>query len=105
MLSAPVRIIARNNLLAYGRANPRAAAPLTHWHEVVKAADWATMQDAAATFSKAKAIDADRLRFDIGGGDFRLVCAVDFKRRLVFVKFIGTHAEYDRVDARTVAQF
>lgn len=63
------------------------------------------MQDAAATFSKAKAINAERIRFDIGGGDFRLICTIDFVRRLVFVKFIGTHAEYDRVDAKTVAQF
>lgn len=100
-----VRIIARHNLFAYAQAHPRAASPLFHWHAIAKAADWATMQEAAEGFSKSKAICADRIRYDIAGGDFRLICAIDFRRRIVFVKFIGTHAQYDRIDAATVAQF
>ncbi len=63
------------------------------------------MQEAAAAFSKAKAINADRIRYDIEGGAFRLVCAIDSTRRLVFVKFVGTHAAYDLIDAATVARF
>ncbi len=63
------------------------------------------LADAQATFSKSKAINAGRIRFEVGGGAFRLVCAIDFPRQIVFVKFLGTHAEYDAIDAASVAQF
>ncbi len=63
------------------------------------------MQEASAAFSKAKAINAGRIRYDIGGGAFSLVCTIDFPRRVVFVKFVGTQAEYDDIDAATVARF
>ena len=56
-------------------------------------------------FPKAKAIDGERVRFEVHGGDYRMIAAFDFPRRMVFVKFIGTHAEYDRIDPRTVSQF
>jgi mRNA interferase HigB len=45
------------------------------------------------------------MRFEIAGGDYRLIAAFDFKRQIAYVKFVGTHAEYDRIDAATVAQF
>jgi mRNA interferase HigB len=100
-----VRIIARHTLHDFAAANPRSAAALAHWYEVAKAARWTTMQEAAAAFSKARAINADRIRYEIAGGSFRMICAIDFGRRIVFVKFLGTHAQYDAVDAATVAQF
>jgi mRNA interferase HigB len=56
-------------------------------------------------FSKAKTVTAERVRFDIAGGDYRLICAFDWERQIAFVKFVGSHAEYDRVDATTVSQF
>ena len=100
-----MRVIARRHLSDFGDAHPLAAPALAHWYEIARRADWATMQEAAAAFSKAKAINAQRIRYDIGGGAFRLVCAIDFPRRVVFVKFVGTHAEYDHIDAATVARF
>jgi mRNA interferase HigB len=100
-----MRIIARHTLIEFGETNPNAQAALDHWYRVAKAARWTTMQDATAAFSKAKAVGPDRVRYDVGGGAFRLICAIDFRRQVVFVKFLGTHAEYDAVDAATVAQF
>lgn len=94
-----MRVIARHTLIGFGTANPKAKPALDHWYRVVKAARWTTMQDAVATFSKAKAINAERIRFPIAGGAFRMICAIDFGRQVVFVKFIGSHAEYDAVDA------
>ncbi|MCV0398148.1 MAG: type II toxin-antitoxin system HigB family toxin [Rhizobiaceae bacterium] len=73
--------------------------------QVTAAASWATTAEIRAAFSKAKVLNAERVRFEIGGGDFRLICAFDFRRGVAFVKFLGTHAEYDRVDALTVSQF
>ena len=100
-----MRVIANSTLVTFGAENPRAAAPLAHWRRVVKEARWTTMADAQATFSKSKAINAERIRFEVAGGAFRLICAIDFRRQIVFVKFLGTHAEYDAIDATSVAQF
>ncbi len=100
-----MRLIAASTLNAFAEANPGSAASLVHWRSIVKAARWTTMNDASATFSKSKVVNADRIRFAIAGGAYRLVCAIDFRRQIVFVKFIGTHAEYDAIDAATVARF
>ncbi|MDR3376810.1 MAG: type II toxin-antitoxin system HigB family toxin [Ancalomicrobiaceae bacterium] len=63
------------------------------------------MADIQRSFPKAKALNAERIRFEIAGGNYRMICAVDFEREILFVKFIGTHAEYDRIDALTVANY
>jgi mRNA interferase HigB len=63
------------------------------------------MNDLMRDFPKAKALNAERVRFEIAGGNYRLVVAIKFTARIAFVKFIGTHAEYDRIDALTVAQY
>jgi mRNA interferase HigB len=60
------------------------------------------MQDVRAAFGKASIIDRERVVFDIYGGNYRLIVAIKFSAEIVFVKFIGTHAEYDRIDAATV---
>jgi mRNA interferase HigB len=64
-----MRIIARKNLEAYGAKNPRALAALHRWLAVAKAAEWRTTAEVVATFSKAKVITKDRVRFEIAGGD------------------------------------
>src|SRR3546814_19773650 len=58
-----------------------------------------------ADVSKAKTVTAERVRFEVAGGDHRVIVAFHFRRGIAFRKFIGTHAEYDRIDAPTVAQF
>ena len=63
------------------------------------------MNTVLGTFSKASPINAERCGFDICGGNYRLIVAFKFSARVAFIKFIGTHAEYDRVDAATVSEF
>ncbi len=63
------------------------------------------MNDVLATFSKASPISAERCVFDICGGNYRLIVAFKFSASVAFIKFIGTHAEYDRITAATVSQF
>lgn len=105
MLCGSMRIIARDTLVAFGEKHPAARASLTHWQSVAKAAGWARVADVQAAFSKAKALNRERVRFEVAGGDFRMVVAFDFRRAIAFVKFIGTHAEYDKVDALTVSKY
>lgn len=63
------------------------------------------MNDLMRDFPKAKALNAERVRFEIAGGNYRLIVAVKFSAKIMFIKFIGTHAAYDRIDALTVAQY
>lgn len=100
-----MRLIAQSTLAAFAESHPQTAAALMHWRTVTKAATWTSGTDVQAAFSKAKVLNGERVRFEIAGGDFRLIVAFDFARSIAFVKFIGTHAEYDRIDALTVNQF
>ncbi|MDX8355292.1 type II toxin-antitoxin system HigB family toxin [Cognatiyoonia sp. IB215182] len=100
-----MRIIAKRTITEFGAKNPNARASLDHWLNIAQAADWASTNDVQLTFPKAKVLNAERVRFEVAGGDFRMICAFEFRRRITFVKFIGTHKEYDRVDVMTVSQY
>lgn len=100
-----MRIIAQNRLVAYWEKHPETRPSLTHWHQVAKAAAWTTPLDVVASFPKAKVLNDERVRFEVSGGNYRLVVAFDFIRQIAFIKFLGTHAEYDRIDALTVSIF
>lgn len=105
MIFGFMRIIARSTLAAFWESHPETEASLAHWVNVAKAASWKSATDVRADFSKAKVLNGERVRFEVAGGDYRLIVAFDFKRSIAFVKFIGTHAEYDRIDALTVSAF
>lgn len=100
-----MRVIARNVLVAFWTRHPETKVPLERWYRVIKAAHWTSTDDVQTAAPKAKVLNRGRVRFEIAGGNYRLVAAFDFRRQIAFVKFIGTHAEYDRIDALTVAQF
>jgi mRNA interferase HigB len=72
---------------------------------MARAAQWESTNAVMASFSKAKVINAERVRFEIAGGNYRLIVAFDFARQIAFIKFLGTHEEYDRIDAATVSLF
>lgn len=61
------------------------------------------MDDVQRRWSKAKVLNSERVRFEIAGGDYRMICAIQFRAQIVWVKWLGTHAQYDRVDALTAA--
>ena len=100
-----MRIIARSTLTAFAARNPKASAAIERWHRIAKHATWSTPEEVKATFSGAKVLSGERVRFELHGGDFRMIVAFDFRRRVAFVKFLGTHAEYEKVDALTIELF
>lgn len=63
------------------------------------------MNEIQAAFPKAKILNGERVRFEVAGGNYRLIVAFNFAHQIAFVKFIGSHGEYDNVDALTVSQF
>ncbi len=100
-----MRIIKQSTLTKFAGANPKAKPALTRWVKLTKAAKWASMNEIQVTVPGAVALNGERARFEIAGGNFRLIVAFSFKHQIAFIKFIGTHAEYDRIDALTVAMY
>ncbi len=78
---------------------------LERWIQRVRAARWTSTDDIQRAAPNCKPLNRERVRFEIAGGNYRLVAAFDFRRQTAFIKFIGTHAAYDRVDALTVSLF
>jgi mRNA interferase HigB len=105
MLKAAMWIVSHSTLAAYWRRHPETRIPLQQWEELVSGAAWRTMQDVVAEIGGAKVLNGERARFAIAGGNYRLVASFNFQRKIAYVKFIGTHAEYDRIDALTIVQF
>jgi mRNA interferase HigB len=100
-----MRLIARSVLMAYAAAHPETGVSLYRWQRLIRAATWSFMEDVRRAVPKAKVLNRERARFEVAGGDYRLIAAFNFRRQIVFVKFLGTHADYDKVDALTVSMF
>ena len=98
-----MRIFNRSTLLHFGRKHPDADQPLRAWHNEVVAAMWNSPADVKGSYGNASLIGGKRAVFNIGGNKYRLIAEIDYGYGLVFVKFLGTHKEYDKVDAETVA--
>jgi mRNA interferase HigB len=100
-----MRVIARRVLVEFWGKHPQVQVSLERWHAPVGAAQWSCTDDVQKAAPKAKVLNRERVRFEVARGNYRLVAAFDFRRQIAFVKFVGTHAEYDRIDALTVSQF
>lgn len=99
-----MRIIAVSTLRQFWRQQGRADAemPLRAWVHIVRAADWSRPNDVKLVFGSADLLANGRVVFDIGGNKYRLVAAVHYRGKRVYVRFIGTHKDYDKIDANTV---
>lgn len=95
-------MIALRTLREFWESHPDAVEPLQAWHDGVRAETWATAADAVLQFPNVSVLNDRRLVFNIAGNKFRLVVKVHYKTKTVFVRFVGTHAEYDRIDANEV---
>jgi mRNA interferase HigB len=100
-----MRVIARNVLVGFSSLHPGARVPLERWYRLVRAAQWKSTDEIQKAAPKAKVLNRERVRFEVAGGNYRLVAAFDFRRQIAFVKFVGTHSEYDGIDALTISLF
>ncbi len=72
------------------------------WRAIAEAAEWKQPADVKKSHPKASILKSGRVVFNIKANDFRLICVVDYRARLVMVRFFGSHAEYDQIDAEMV---
>ena len=100
-----MRIIAKRTLREFWESSPEygdAQGQLEAWHQRVLRASWKTPHDIKAIHGNASILKNGRVVFNIAGNKYRLITAVDYERQVVFVKFIGTHEQYDKIDAETI---
>ncbi len=95
-------IIGAKKLVEFGTKHNDAAKSLKEWNRIVNQAQWTKTLDILQDFPKAKIINAKRARFTIKGNSYRLVAEINFVDQEVEIRFVGTHAEYDRIDALTI---
>lgn len=97
-----MRVIAYSVLKKFGEKHADARLPLNGWYRQVKKTNWKTPQDVKRYDPKVSITGDNRVVFDICGGNYRLVVYIHYAKGLVLIKFIGTHADYDQIDAKTV---
>ena len=97
-----MRIIAKATLRAFWERLQDAQEPLLAWYREAEKADWATPADVKEQYRNASIVGDSRVVFNIKGNDYRLVVKINYGYRVVYVRFVGTHGEYDRIDVREV---
>ena len=97
-----MRIIARRTLREFWEHHSDSEQPLKAWFSEAQAADWRGPQEIKRRYNHASFVADNRVIFNIGGNKYRLVTHINYDFRIVYIKFVGTHAEYDRIDPETI---
>lgn len=97
-----MRIVSVASLKQFWETHNQAEQPLKAWIDEVKKAQWNTPQDIKDKYRSADFLSNNRVVFNIKGNDYRLIVAVAYRFKAVYIKFVGMHAEYDKIDADTV---
>ena len=90
-------IISQKAIHEFAKEYPLSAHPLSRWYKQTISSDWASFIDVKKMFNTTDHIGNDRYVFDIGGNNYRLVAMIHFKRRTLYIRFIGTHSQYDQI--------
>ena len=94
--------MARRTLREFWDRHPGAEQPLRAWFDDVRRTDWRSPADVKRAYANASIVGENRVVFNIGGNKYRLIVAVNYPYRMCYIRFVGTHKAYDRIDAETV---
>lgn len=100
-----MHVIARGTLREFWESSPAhadAQTPLVEWYRHMEKAAYRTPQELKAELRTASVLKGGRVVFNVGGNKYRVVLAIDYQRQLAKVRFVGTHAQYDRIDAENI---
>lgn len=97
-----MRIIAKKTLREFWKRHQDAEQALRSWYDIAKKENWNSFNEIKQQFRNASIVGNDRIIFNIKGNSYRLVVKVDFNWKVMFIKFIGTHKEYDKTDVKNI---
>lgn len=95
-------ILIKRTLSEFALKHPTITVPLNKWYEIAKSADWGNLSEIKNVFNNVDYVGNDRYVFNLKGNDFRLVAMIFFDKRTLFIRFIGTHSEYDKINCSTI---
>lgn len=97
-----MRIFTEKTLKEYIEIHSDAKTAIQEWVDIVKRSEWTCFADVRQTFNSADAVGNQRYVFNIKGNCYRIVAVIKFTIKFVYIRFIGTHSEYDRIDCRNI---
>ncbi len=97
-----MRIIARRTLREFWELHPDSEQALRAWYDDARNADWRSPADIKRVYANASIVGGNRVVFNIKGNRYRLVVAINYPYRVCYIRFVGTHQAYNRIDAATV---
>ena len=102
-----MRIIAQKALRDFWSRRGRGDAeqPLKSWYSFAKAANWQSPADVKTDYANASIVANNRVVFDIAGNKYRLVVEINYQSAMIFIRFVGTHREYDEIDVTTIRRY
>ena len=97
-----MRIFTEQRLMEYIKDNPRTKTALQDWAQTVKRANWKCFDDVRKTYATVSNVGNQHYVFNILGNNYRMIVVIKFTIGMVYIRFIGTHKEYDKIDARNI---
>ncbi len=97
-----MNVISKKTLVKFYTKHPQAKVPLEVWHMDARKAVWKSPADIKHHYSTASFLSDNRVVFNLKGNEYRLIVHIHYERKIVRVKFIGTHSEYDKIDAQRI---
>lgn len=97
-----MNVISKRTLVLFYEQYPEARAALEVWYADARKAIWSTPDDIKKLYASASFLKDNRVVFNIKGNDFRLIVHIDYPRKIVRVKFVGTHSQYDKINAEDI---
>lgn len=102
MYTTVMRVYSKSTLRDFWEGHRDAEQPLKTWYSLVRGAEWNSPADVKQRYPGASILQNNRVVFNIKGNDYRLVAALHYDTQRVFVRFVGTHKDYDVIDAETI---
>ncbi len=97
-----MRIVSQRTLVLFYTQYASAKTALEEWYTKVSKSDWSNFADIKKDFNSVDSVGNQRFVFNIKGNDYRLVAIVKFKIKIVYIRFVGTHKEYDKTDCKNI---
>lgn len=95
-------VITKTRLFDFYDKRPKAKEILLKWYHIVLLSDWQNFQAIKQTFNSVDSVGNDRFVFNLGGNKYRIVAMIHFSTRTVYLRFVGTHKDYDKIDCITI---
>jgi mRNA interferase HigB len=94
-----MRVVTPKRLTEFSKKHPQSKIPLLYWYEIVKSANWNSLDEIKQDFNSVDYVGNNRYVFNIKGNDFRIIVIIIFVSKKVYIRFIGTHSDYSKINS------